>query len=69
MTTTPHSAVWDALRFDAVADKLYHQHMQIHNGHYFPLEAVLDTNVEEEVYEVVEELERVYWDPPTYYLS
>ena len=42
----PDSLVWRTLRFDAVADQLYSQHLQMHRGYYFPLH---DDYVEEEV--------------------
>jgi len=33
----PDSPVWRNLRFDAVADQLYSQHLQMHQGYHFPL--------------------------------
>ena len=54
----PDSMENRALRFDAVADRLYAQHLTIHSQLNWPWEALARDEVEdeEEIYEVVEDL-------------
>ena len=60
----PDTPVWRALRFDAVADQLYRQHLQMHRGYHFPLhddyiELPLPDEMEEEDVDE-EEVEELY---------
>ena len=53
-----------ALRFDRVADQLYRQHLQMHQGYYFPLhddyiELALPDEIEEEEVDEDEAVEEV----------